>query len=550
MTVERIFLVGLSGSGKSTIGRLVAERLGWRFIDSDRLVEDREGLSIPEIIGPRREHEARFRELEAAALAEAARQPSVVVATGGGAPTNPDSREAISSGLVIWLDVSPEMAARRLGADPATEERPLLAGDLRGRLAALHAERQSLYERSDHSVAVDYYSPEQAADRIVALVRQAQAAGWEASPSRFDASSTHVAATVRTMPEPAEYPIIVAEGALERAGEICRQAGLGGRAFLLADKAIAGALCPPLTASLQAAGYDVHSLAIEAREEVKDLRTLQSVWDWLLAGRVERSDFLVCLGGGVLTDLGGFAAATVLRGISFVHVPTTLLAMVDAAIGGKTGIDHPLGKNMIGAFAQPRAVIMDPNVLATLPDRELRAGWAEVVKHGLILDARLFDELERAAGSPGAMRSSRLIGWSAAIKANVISGDERESGPRTLLNYGHTVGHAIEAVTGYGRYLHGEAVAIGMRAAGLIAVRLGVLAPDHFERQQRTLRACGLPESAPGLDVAAVLAAIAGDKKVRQGAVRWVLLRRIGEAYIHGPAPAEVIREAVATVCA
>jgi 3-dehydroquinate synthetase len=208
-----------------------------------------------------------------------------------------------------------------------------------------------------------------------------------------------------------------------------------------------------------------------------------------------------------------------------------------------------MGKNMIGAFAQPRAVVMDPRVLATLPERELRAGWAEVVKHGLILDPRLFAELERLATDPAAMRSARLIGWSAAIKADVVSGDEREAGQRTLLNYGHTIGHAIEAVTGYSAYLHGEAVAIGMRAAGLIGKELGVFSGDEFERQQRTIRACGLPESAPGLDIDAVLAAAAGDKKSSGGSVRWVLLRRIGEAYVHGPVDPAIVRAAVAEVC-
>ena len=550
MAVERVFLIGLSGSGKSTVGQLVAQRLGWEFADNDRLIEEREGRPIPEIIGSNREHEGHFRELEAASLRELAGRSSIVVATGGGAPTHPGSREAIATGLVVWLDVSPEMAARRLGSDPLTEARPMLAGDLPGRLAALHEQRRPLYEDSDHSVAVDYYTPEQVADRIVELVRNAGENTFEPLAARFAVrTGDNVAATVQTTPPPATYPIVVADGALASLGDVCREAGLKGRAFLLCDAAVDRLYGDPASRALQSAGYTVLKRAIEASEALKNLATVAGVWDWLLGERVERGDFLVCLGGGVLTDLGGFAAATVLRGIAFVHVPTTLLGMVDAAIGGKTGVDHPLGKNMIGAFAQPSAVVMDPAVLATLPERELRAGWAEVVKHGLILDANLFAELERMAGDPAAMRSARLIGWSAAIKAEVVSGDEREAGARTLLNYGHTIGHAIENVTGYTSYLHGEAVAIGMRAAGLIAVGLGVFSNDDFERQQRTIRACGLPESAPGLDPAAVIAAAASDKKSRDGSIQWVLLRSIGEAYVHGPVPPGIVREAVAAVC-
>ncbi|MEX2081868.1 MAG: 3-dehydroquinate synthase family protein, partial [Dehalococcoidia bacterium] len=248
------------------------------------------------------------------------------------------------------------------------------------------------------------------------------------------------------------------------------------------------------------------------------------------------------------TDLGGFAAASFLRGIDFVHVPTTLLGMLDAAIGGKTGVDHPRGKNLIGAFAQPRAVIADPDVLASLPARELTAGWAEMVKHALILDAPLAAELEAAAADPATLTSPRLIAWSIAIKARVVSEDEREADLRMVLNYGHTIGHAIEAVSGYGPILHGEAVAVGMRAAGLIAVELGLLSDAEFARQQALVRAYNLPESAPGLDPDAIVQATMLDKKVRAGAVNWVLLDSIGQAVIRSDVPAEVVRRAVETV--
>ena len=550
MAVDRIFLVGLSGSGKSTVGRLVADSLGWDFVDSDRLIEEREGRQIPEIMGPNREHEAHFRRLETAALASLAGRDSVVIATGGGAPTTSDSRESLASGLVVWLDVSPEAAAARLQTDPAAEARPLLQGGVLDRLKRLHRERLHLYEQSDHSVAVDYYRPEQVAARIVDIVRGSQSEDWHPEGARFAdrAARSAVAATVETPGIGASYDVIVQEGALNGLGSVCRRTGLTGRAFVLSDLHVAPLYGTTAAMSLRAEDYHVFEFSIPVGEQHKTLATLGTVYDWLLRERIERSDFLVCVGGGVVTDMGGFAAATVLRGVPFVHVPTTLLGMVDASIGGKTGVDHPLGKNMVGAFVQPRAVVIDPAVLQSLPERELRAGWAEVIKHGFILDEHLTSELEEVAGSPGAMRSARLIGWSAAIKAAVVSGDEREAGQRTLLNYGHTLGHAIESVSGYSAYLHGEAVAIGMRAAGMISVEMGLLSPADFDRQQRLIQACGLPESAPGLGVDAVLAAASGDKKVRGGAIRWVLLDRIGHALIRDDVPAALVRRAAQEV--
>jgi 3-dehydroquinate synthetase len=211
-------------------------------------------------------------------------------------------------------------------------------------------------------------------------------------------------------------------------------------------------------------------------------------------------------------------------------------------------VDHARGKNLVGAFAQPSAVVIDPRVLSTLDERQLKNGWAEVIKHGFILDEELTRRLESVAGQPEAMMSAELIARSAAIKAAVVSEDEREAGRRTLLNYGHTIGHAIEAVTGYRTYLHGEAVAVGMRAAGLIAVELGMLAADEFERQQRLIRAAGLPETAPGLPVDAVLDAAMMDKKVRRGDITWVLLERIGQATTRRAVPEAVVRAAVERV--
>jgi 3-dehydroquinate synthetase len=222
--------------------------------------------------------------------------------------------------------------------------------------------------------------------------------------------------------------------------------------------------------------------------------------------------------------------------------------MVDASIGGKTGVDHSAGKNLIGAFVQPRAVVIDPSALETLPERQRRAGWAEVIKHGLILDCELVVQLEASSGDPRAMLSATLVARSVAIKAAVVSEDEREQGRRTLLNYGHTIGHAIEAATGFSTYLHGEAVAVGMRAAGIIAVEAGLLQPASFERQQRLIRAYGLPERVEGARIEDVRRAMALDKKVQSGTIRWVLLEDIGRAVVRDDVGDRIVRKALAAV--
>ena len=533
---EQIFLVGLSGSGKSSVGRLAAARLGWTFIDTDTLIEETAGRSIAAIFSE--QGEAAFRTLEGDALARAARSERAVIATGGGAPTHDEGRRILADGFTVWLAVSPAVAAERLARQQADEPRPLLAGDPRERLEALLEARRADYARANAAVDVDDLTPEKACEEVLRL--------WDEAHPGSGAAIPGVAATVRT--PGASYPIVVREGALADLGALCAAVGLSGRAFLLTDTGTGPLFAPTALESLKAAGFRPASMTIPAGEEHKTLATVATVYDWLLGERVERGDFLVCLGGGVVTDLGGFAAASVLRGIPFVHVPTSLLGMVDAAIGGKTGVDHPIGKNLVGAFAQPRLVLTDPSLLATLPPRHLHAGLAELVKHGFILDEELVTLLEARAGDPAALATEELIARSTAIKARVVSDDEREAGARTLLNYGHTIGHGIEAAASFSGYLHGEAVAIGMHAAGRIACETGLLPAEALDRQQSLLRACGLPERAEGVDREAVASAMRSDKKVRDGAISWVLLERIGHAAVHRDVPDKAVEAALDAV--
>jgi len=349
------------------------------------------------------------------------------------------------------------------------------------------------------------------------------------------------------------YPIHLGAGGLQRLGPLMVEAGLrpGTKVLLVSNPVVAESYGSGVKAGLEQAGYRLTELVLEAGEEQKTPATVALIHDAAQAAQLERSSAIVALGGGVVGDMAGFAAATWLRGIAVVQVPTTLLAMVDAAIGGKTGVNHPGGKNLIGAFHQPRLVLIDPTTLATLPEREFRAGMAEVIKYGVIGDAELFGDLEAAedlsrleALSPTLLE--RLLQRSAAAKAQVVAADEREGGLRAILNYGHTLGHVVETLAGYGTYLHGEAVALGMLAAGELAVAMGLWSTAEQERQRALVSKAGLPLTLPALDPEAVLRTLQSDKKVRDGKVRFVLPTAIGSVVIRDDVEPDLIRRVLA----
>ena len=349
-----------------------------------------------------------------------------------------------------------------------------------------------------------------------------------------------------------DYRVLAGRGLLDRLGPEMRKAGLGGRAFIIADEALFPARARRVQEVLEEAGFPAHVLALPSGEGTKNIDVVGRVYAWLSGLRAERIDCIVALGGGMVGDLAGFAAATWLRGVPFVQVPTTLAAMVDACLGGKTAVNLPEGKNLVGAFYQPRLVLADIDFLDTLPARELAAGWAEAIKHGLILDTDLLSTFEKHADAMMSLNGERpvaAIRRSMQIKAEVVSADEFETGQtRILLNYGHTVGHALEAVTGYDRFLHGEAVSIGMVAAGHIAHRLGMIDEGLVKRQIAVLERFGLPSRADGISVNAVIEAARSDKKSRGGVILWVLLEGPGRAVTRRDVPEALVREAVARV--
>ena len=328
------------------------------------------------------------------------------------------------------------------------------------------------------------------------------------------------------------YPIRTGAGLIARASSYPEAHSRELR--LVTDRNVARRHLPAVRRALGLA--PAHCLVLPAGEAHKTLATASRVLDWLLETRLPRDGLVIALGGGVVGDLVGFASAVCNRGVDFIQVPTTLLAQVDSSVGGKTGVNHPRGKNLIGAFHQPRAVVADSAVLATLPPRELRAGIAEVIKHGLLGDRALFGWLERDLEQLLALRPAavaRAVEASCRLKAGIVARDEREAGPRALLNLGHTFAHAIEAHTGYSRWLHGEAVAAGLCMAADLSARLGWLAAGDARRAQDLVARAGLPVRPPrGLSPARFLALMAHDKKVKAGKLRLVLLRGIGRAIV------------------
>ncbi len=342
--------------------------------------------------------------------------------------------------------------------------------------------------------------------------------------------------TIAVTLEPHPYAIHVGHGVLAQLGELCRAAGLGRQVALLTDHTVAGLHLAPAAAGLRAAGFEVAEVRFAGTDSAKNLRTAEEIFGQLIQAGLDRRAWVLALGGGVVGDLAGFVAATFLRGIPFVQVPTTIVSQVDASIGGKTGVNHALGKNMIGAFHQPRLVCIDTALLRTLPRRELVAGMAEVVKHAVIRDPELFAFLERHIEQVAGMELDAdqldwLIASNARIKAEVVAADEKEGELRAILNYGHTIGHAIESASQYG-YLHGEAVILGMVGAGELAVQRGMWPEAERQRQDHLLARLGIPSGLSRLGADLIAERTRADKKRLEGRHRFVLARRIGQVEV------------------
>lgn len=502
---DRYFLYGPPGSGKSTIGRKLADALALPFVDLDEEIEAQAGVAIPEVFAG--EGESGFRARERAALEEVLAPGRRVVALGGGALLDPESRSRVAAAGAILCLRAPEatLLARLQRAQAA---RPLLAGDPAARLEALLGQRAEHYD----SFPVQLYTGSQGVDAAV----------WEA---QIALGAFHV----RGMG--AGYDVRVAPGGLKALGEALLARELGGPIGLVTDENVGAHYAEVALRSASAAGFRTCTCTIPPGESHKTVETVGRLWESFVAGGLERGSTVVALGGGVVGDLAGFAAATYLRGVCWVVAPTSLLAMVDASLGGKTGADLPQGKNLVGAFHAPSLVLADPNTLRTLPPAELRAGLAEVVKHGVIADPELFDLCARGWETVQGQWGT-VVRRAMAVKIRVIEDDPFERGLREALNLGHTIGHAVEHASDY-RVRHGEAVAIGMVAEARLAERMGIAQTGLSEVVAGVLEGFALPTAIPpGLDRNRVLAAMQVDKKRRRSQTRFALPGRVGEVQV------------------
>lgn len=544
---KHVFLIGLSGSGKSTVGRILAHRSGKPLRDVDALIEKEYGERIPAIFA--RHGEDYFRALESRILAEVAQEEEgAVIVTGGGIVVREENRLLMAEcGLRVFLHVDPHISLQRLQAQHEAEQargkmpelRPLLSGpDPLVTLQTQLTTRLRWYQEAELTCSTVEKDAEQVALEIIAMLTSSS-------------NLSDLAPIIRHVQIGDGYDAVVDWGGIERLPAYLKQLQIPPRVFLLTDSNLSDLYATRITQSLTTAGFEPVIYSIPAGEGSKSQDQVSAIYDWLIGQRAERREALIALGGGVVGDLVGFVAATYLRGVPLVQVPTSLLAQVDAAIGGKTGINHPRGKNLIGAFYHPRLVLADPSTLLTLPARSRTEGWAEVVKYGIILDADLFALLEvhaealREFSQPSAELLCQIIARCIALKAAVIESDEREQGQRAILNYGHTVGHALENASGYGEWLHGEAVSLGMVVAAAIAQEANMFAASDVERQNRLLAALGLPIKYRGsVQAQAILRTMQLDKKVVSKRVRWVMPQHIGSVVVT-PMPDDVVERRI-----
>jgi shikimate kinase / 3-dehydroquinate synthase len=513
-----IVLVGMMGVGKSSIGRRLASRLGIPFVDADAEIEKAAGMSIADIFAHR--GEADFRSGEARVIARLLEGGPQVLAAGGGAFMNAGTRETIKAkGVSVWLKADLDVLLRRISK--RRNERPLLqTDDPEETLRALLSEREPLYALADLTV----HSREVAHDAIVADIVAALGAR--------------------------SYDIVIGRGLIASLGARLAALRPGAKVAILTDETVARLHLGAVESALAGSAIAASRVIVSPGEGAKSFRVFEQACEQVIAARIERGDLIIALGGGVIGDLAGFVASVVRRGLDYVQVPTTLLAQVDSSVGGKTAIDSAHGKNLIGAFHQPVLVVADTAALDSLPVREFRSGYAEIVKYGLLGDAAFFSWLERNWREvfKGGPAREHAIAVCCRAKAEIVARDERETGDRQLLNLGHTFGHALEAATGFSaRLLHGEAVAAGMGLAFEFSARRGLLPAAEAARAIRHLAEVGLPagpKDIPGElpSVDRLMDLMAQDKKIKRGMPTFILARGIGRAFVDSGVDARDVR--------
>jgi shikimate kinase / 3-dehydroquinate synthase len=548
-----IYLVGFSGSGKSTIARLIGEKLNWPACDLDDLIVQRIGLTIPEIF--QREGEPGFRSREAEALRDASSNDSFVVATGGGTVVRSENRVFMArKGWIICLEAQPQTILTRIQKQLKRAEvnaiRPLLdAVYPLDQIRALKHTRQSAYGLADWTIHTDRLTEEQVAMEVIRAADMLENSN-EPPAADYDELLRHslnpeLPPPIVVAAGPWPYQVVVGWNHLDSFGEqVHRILPRSHRAAIFTDSDTWHRLGNVVTASLTRVGLEINVREVPHNESIKTPDEVSAVHDWLLGIKFRRDDVFVIVGGGAVDDLGGFAASTYMRGVALVKIPTSLDGMVDSSIGGKTALNHPRARNLIGTFYHPRLIWSDASLLRDEPERELVAAWAEVVKYAMLessllrhqeVGVSLFDQLKENSDQLMELEKKTLLSVLArcvALKAQVVAGDELDVGQyRILLNYGHTIGHALETATDY-KLLHGEAVAIGMTIEASLSVRLGLAPPEVEVDQNELLKRFGLPTRLPKVSRELLLTLINSDKKVFGNSPRWILPVAVGRAIV------------------
>lgn len=532
-----IVLTGPMGAGKTAVGAVLAEQYRGVLVDSDQEIETRAGKSIAELFAT--EGESSFRALERNVCVSCIEYAphGTVLALGGGAFMNDDIRRAAvgEAILSVYLHTSPQASWSRIQNTPGgAEQRPLLAHpDPLGRLNELYDQRHPTYSCATLTIDTDEQSAEEVAQKILEYIAKNPTLDGATQNDLVTPALPTTAATsmIEVRTRHAQYPVTFVDHADDVARSI-HDVAPKGRLLILSDNNVAPLYLEPLTQALQTYERTVRTFVVPAGESSKSVTRAQELWDQIFDGDVDRQDVVVALGGGVVGDLAGFIASTTMRGLDFVQVPTTMLAMADAAIGGKTGINVNAGKNLVGAFHQPLAVIAWIGALSTLPHRQLTSGLAEVIKSAMIDSSDAVDQFRAIAaraveGDTDAIRECARIG--AGLKARIVSEDEKERGVRSLLNYGHTFAHAIEHARGYGEWTHGEAVAAGMVIATEYARDHGLASDDLVDTIRTLVRSVGLPEDPPQMTLEEWIEPIFRDKKRTGDSVKLILPRAAGD---------------------
>ncbi len=517
---SNLILTGFMGTGKTTAGQLIAKRLGHEFIDIDQWIEQRAAKSVQAIFAE--DGEDRFRAWEAEACAAFSEPKELVIATGGWTLGPAKNRELIEQGgRVVCLTATPDTILNRLNG--ATDRPLLTGGDRRATLESMLRQRAPVYRSFAWQVDTTHMSEAEVMLNVLAL---------------YGATTNLVEPATFDLPmQDRVNSIVLGVDVLDVIGVVLRARGRRGSVALISDSNVAPLHGDRVAKSLMRAGYEVLPLRVPAGEASKSLDVASMLYNQLADGGLERGDLILALGGGVIGDLAGFVSATYLRGVQWVCVPTSLLAMVDASIGGKVGIDLPAGKNLAGAFHPPLLTIGDVTVLHTLPGREFRSGLAEMIKAGVIADPELFSMFETGQTDlPEMMR--RAI----QVKVDVVRDDPFEKGRRAALNLGHTIGHGIEAASQFS-LRHGEAVAIGLIAEALIAERIGLAHTGLSDRIARVIDRVELPSRYQGIEVESIAARMRSDKKKKSGRLKFALPRNMGDVVIGVDVEDDVVRE-------